>query len=231
MCNEENAHGNPLKKIRHSGNRQVNTWVKRKLECPVDRPDLQHAVRVCAKAAAKLTADDWLMLKRIGRFAWQKAPIKLTVQSDSDWAGERKTRKNVSSGNIRFGDHLLRSWCKDECVIALSSGEAELYAACMAALQVMGIESMARDQGVDLDAMELQVDANAAIGIIGRQGLGKVRHVDMGYLWLQAAVRGKQVVLRKVQSGDNMADIGTKVLDWDTIQRYMENLGCVRFDQ
>ena len=29
----ENAHGNPFKKIRHSGNRQVNTWVMRKLEC------------------------------------------------------------------------------------------------------------------------------------------------------------------------------------------------------
>ena len=82
----------------------------------------------------------------------------------------------------------------------------------------MGIESMAREQGVDLDAMELKVDANVAIGIIGRQGLGKVRHLDLNYLWLQAAVRGKQVVLRKVQSGDNMADIGTKVLDRDTIQ-------------
>ena len=37
--------------------------------------------------------------------------------------------------------------------------------------------------------------------------------------------------MRKIQSGDNMADIGTKVLDRDTIQRHMENLGCVRFDQ
>ena len=89
----------------------------------------------------------------------------MPVQSDSDWAGERKTRKSVSSGNIRFGHHLLRSWSKDQSVIALSSGEAELYAACMAAQQAMGIESMAREQGV------------AAIGIIGRQGLGKVRHL------------------------------------------------------
>ena len=181
-------------------------------------------------------------------FAWQKAPIKL----------RKETRKSVSSGNIRFGHACLaesthktekgdaekcfvgqhpfwtpslRSWSKDQSVIALSSGEAELYAACMAAQQAMGIENMAREQGVDLDAMELQVDANAAIGIIGRQGLGKVRNLDLSYLWLQAAVRGKQVVLRKVHSGDNMADIGTKVLDRDTIQRHMENLGCVRFDQ
>ena len=57
--------------------------------------------------------------------------------------------------------------------------EAELYAPCMAAQQAMGTENMARELGVYLDAMELQVDANAAIGIIGRQGLGKLRHLDM----------------------------------------------------
>ena len=79
--------------------------------------------------------------------------------------------------------------------------------------------------------MELQVDANAAIGIIGRQGLGKLRHSDFGHLWLHAAGWGKLVVLCKIQSGDNLADIGTKVLDRDTIQSYMKKMGCVRFEQ
>ena len=93
----------------------------------VARPDLQHAVRVCSKSAANMTSDDWLKLKRIGRylkgfphigimFAWQKAPTRLTVQSDSEWTGERKTRK-------------------DQSTIAMNSGEAELHAACVAAQQ------------------------------------------------------------------------------------------------
>ena len=162
---------------------RLNCWA-------VDRPDLQHAVRVCSKSAAKPTTDDWLELSRIGRyvkgsphigimFAWQNAPTKSTVQSDSDWAGERRTRKSASSVNIRFGRHLLRCWSKDQSVTALSSGDAELYAARMAAQHAVGMESMAREQGVDLDAMELQVDASAAIGIVGRQGLATVRHLDL----------------------------------------------------
>ena len=145
---------------------RLNCWA-------VDRPDLQHAASVCFKTTAKPTTDDWLKLKCVGRyvqgsphiginFAWEKPPTKLTVQGDSDWAGERKTRKSGSSGNIRFGHHLLRSWSKDQSVIAMSSGEAELYAACMAAQQAMGMENLAREQGVDLDTMELQVDSNAA---------------------------------------------------------------------
>ena len=80
--------------------------------------------------------------------------------------------------------------------------------------------------GVHFDAMELQLDANAAIGIIGRQGLGKLRHLDLSYLWLQSAVQRNHVNLKKVQSENNMTD-----LEKDNIDHHMKNLGCVRFDR
>ena len=136
-------------------------------------------------------------------FEWQ--PRRLVVQSDSGWAGDKSTRKSVSAG--------------DQTVIAMSSG----YAARQ--------ENMARELGVHLDAMELQVGANAAIGIIGKQGLGNLRHLDLRYLWLQSVVRGKQVNLKRVQSESNMADFGTKVLEKEKIDRHMKNLRCVRFDR
>ena len=143
------------------------------------------------------------------------------VQSDSDWAGDKNTRKSVSVGNIRYGQHMLRSWSKDQIVIAI----------CMEAQQAMGTENMGRELRVHLDAMELQVGANAAIGIIGRRRLGKLRHLALSYLWLPSAVRGKQVNLKKVQSESNMADLGTKVLEKDKIGRHMKSMGCARFDR
>ena len=33
-------------------------------------------------------------------FEWQTAPRRLTVQSDSDWARDKSTRKSVSAGNV-----------------------------------------------------------------------------------------------------------------------------------
>ena len=84
----------------------------------------------------------------------QTAPSRISVQSDSGWAGDRIKRKSVSAGNIPCGQHVLRSWSKDHTVIAMSSGEAELFAACMAAQQAMGTESMAPESGVHHDAME-----------------------------------------------------------------------------
>ena len=118
-----------------------------------------------------------------------------------------------------------------QAVKAMNSGESELCAAYMAVQQAIGTESMARELGVHLDAMELQVGANTAIGIVGRQGLGNLRHIDLSYLWLQAAVRGKQVDPKKLQSESNMVDLGTKALEKEQIGRHMKNLECVQFDQ
>ena len=110
-------------------------------------------------------------------FEWEAAPRRLSVQSDSDWAGDKSTRKSVSAGHIRYGQHLIRSWIKDQTDIAMSSGEPELYAACTAAQQAVGTENMARELGEHLDAMKLQVDVKAVIGMIGR-----LRHLDLSFL-------------------------------------------------
>ena len=37
---------------------------------------------------------------------------RFIVQRNSHWARDKSTRKSVSAGNIRYGQHLLRSWEK-----------------------------------------------------------------------------------------------------------------------
>ena len=52
------------------------------------------------------------------------------------------------------------------------------------------------------DALDpwLYVDASAAIGVAQRTGLGKIRHLDTGSLWLQQAVKSGKVGVLKVVS-------------------------------
>ena len=52
----------------------------------------------------------------------------IDVHVDSDWAGERYSRKSNSGGLIAWAGGLLKSWSKRQSTIATSSGEAELYA-------------------------------------------------------------------------------------------------------
>ena len=49
-------------------------------------------------------------------------------------------------------------------------------------------------------------DASAALGIIGRTGLGKMRHVDTSYLWLQQQSIKYKIKFQKVLGTENPAD-------------------------
>ena len=96
-----------------------------------------------------------------------------------------------------LGAHALKTWSTTQQIIALSSGEAELYALTKAGSQTLGIMAMARDFGMELEGT-LHTDSTAAIGMTYRVGLGKVRHVRVQYLWLQERVAHKELGLAKV---------------------------------
>ncbi len=63
-------------------------------------------------------------------------------------------------------------------MVALSSGEAELYSITKAASQALGIMSLGADLGIEPRG-KIHSDANAALGIIQRQRLGKLRHINV----------------------------------------------------
>ena len=65
---------------------------------------------------------------------------------------------------------------------------------------------------------------SAARGIIHRAGLGKLRHLETGYLWLQAAVRAKRLQVRKVLGSENPADLFTKHLAATDMWKHLETL-------
>ena len=56
---------------------------------------------------------------------------------------------------------------------------------------------MLKDLGLKA-SVALFTDSSAAHGIIHREGLGKLRHLETGYLWLQAVVKNKRLQVRQV---------------------------------
>ncbi len=73
--------------------------------------------------------------------------------------------------------------------------------------------------------MALHCDSSAAIGIAFRQGLGKVRHLQVQELWLQQKLLRKDLSLKKVPGALNGADLMTKYLAADTLQAMVRSLG------
>eukprot|EP00959_Pyramimonas_sp_CCMP1952_P447541 9371093-Pyramimonas_sp.AAC.1 len=62
-------------------------------------------------------------------------------------------------------------------------------------------------------AVKVCEDITAAIGICSRLGVGRIRHLDVKYLWLQEKVAEKEVPTVKVPTAENVADLMTKALD------------------
>ena len=135
---------------------QYKSIVARANYLSTDRPDIQYAVKKLATHMSKPTNRNWQELKRLGRYLkgkprliikydWQNPINVLTSFSDSDWAGDRKTRKSTSGGVITIGSHYIKSWSKNQSVIALSSAEAELYGIIKTSSETLGIISILKD--------------------------------------------------------------------------------------
>ena len=84
------------------------------------------------------------------------------------------------------------------------------------ACKALGSAALAQDLGIDL-RVRLHVDAAAALGIIERQGVGRVRHLDIGLLWLQEQQLRRIVELTKVLGTENPADLMTKHIAQDLV--------------
>ena len=76
----------------------------------------------------------------------------------------------------------------------------------------------------------LRSDATAAIGIVDREGLGRVRHLAAADLWIQQRVRRSEMAVSKLPGRDNLVDLGTKGLDSVTLSRHMATRGFVHRD-
>ena len=105
----------------------------------------------------------------------------------------------------------LKLWSSTQAFLALSSGEAEYYAALKGASHGLGLQSMLADLGISTE-VHRSTDSAAAKGLVNSRGLGKTRHVEVCDLWLQSKVDRQEVTIHKVSGESSSADLFTKYL-------------------
>ena len=146
------------------------------------------------------------------------------MESDSDHAGCIRTRKSTSGGVMRWGGCVLKWWSKTQPTIALSSGEAELAALVRATSEGLGMKSIMEEFSFNV-RLKVKSDAIAAIGIVKRQGLGRVRHLAVADLWIQQRAKEGSVRFEKLPGPENTSDILTKPIDAETLNKHLATLG------
>ena len=77
----------------------------------------------------------------------------------------------------------------------------------------------------------LAIDAKATEHTFHRQGIGKLKHIDVAYLWVQDEIKSQRLRVRRVRSEENVADLGTEQISKTVIAKHCLSLGYVNMDE
>ena len=214
--------------------KQYRSLVARLNYLAADRPDMQYSVKELCRDMATPSEGSWRRLERACRFligtprlVWKfdlQNPVSVVdTFSDANWAGCRKARKSTSGGAMVVGTHLIKTYSKTQATIARSSAESELYAIVRATSESLGMITLLDDLGSEFQA-RIHMDATAAQGVIDRQGISKIRHLDVNALWLQEQLARERAPITKVLGTKNGADLMTKNVDGPLMTEHCKRL-------
>ncbi len=89
--------------------------------------------------------------------------LDINAYTDSDWAGCQKTRKSTSGTAIQVLGCAVTALSRTQQTLALSSGEAELYAIGTAVLESLRLRNFLMETGLaQTCSIIIQTDSTAA---------------------------------------------------------------------
>ena len=93
------------------------------------------------------------------------------------------------------------------------------------ASRLIALQQLLKDLGKPDTKGRLWTDAAAAKGMASRRGVGGVRHLETPTPWVQKAIKDKRFTLHKKKGEDNIADLGTKHVETQTMWKLLNKMG------
>ena len=207
------------------------------------RPDISYATKELARALQQPTTADQQKLKHLLRYIkgtkdykqiirpTVKLPAKaipdINVYVDSDWAGCPTTRKSTTGFIISLLGTTINYGSRTQATIALSSAEAELYAINTGATEALHIRSLLMELlNINKVNIKIHTDSSSGKSMATRIGSSrKAKHIELKHLFIQQLISHDYVRIIKIHTNDNPADILTKYVSTETLQRHLQQAG------
>ena len=147
---------------------------------------------------------------------------ELEAMVDSDWTECHSTNGYC----IRLAGAVVAYASKRQHSVALSSTEAEIMAASLAAAEIINIRGLLREMGRVMDKPTvLYVDNQGAVALSkDMKSCQRSRHIERRYLRIREWVAAGKIEVRYVATASNAADALTKPLDVKTFERHVATL-------
>lgn len=203
------------------------------------RPDLAYSLKQLARGMTKATKYHRAVLTRLLRYVQGTTDmtVSMTMQprdpldkvvavrgfADSNW-GQDFDGRSTSGGCLYLGDFLLLHYARTQATVSQSSCEAELLAMNLCCREGQFVRGILEELGFQA-SLESYTDNTSATAVTARRGTGKMRNLRLRQLWLLQEVRAGRVVIRRVSSQENVADLFTKYLPNKGFQALVQQIG------
>ena len=132
-------------------------------------------------------------------FSFGRIVEEVTTYSDSYWAGCQETRKSSSAGVMQLGSRTLDAHTHQNNIsLQVAAQKQNCMLQRWERLAQKGLVWSFCDLGYEMKPV-LSMEAKVTEHIFHRQGIGRLKHMDIAYLWMQDAVRSKRLRVRRVK--------------------------------
>ena len=210
------------------------------------RPDIAYGVKELSRGVSQPTLEHLAKLRHLLRYlsgtknyclelrpkinlSEKSTSLTVTCHTDSDWAGCTSTRKSTSGVLCSVLGVAISALSRTQQTLALSSGEAELYALGLGVAESLFIKSLILEAGfAKTCSITLYTDSAAGKSMSNRWGTTrKTKHIELRFLFVQELILSGVIVVKKVLGTLNPADIMTKYVSKDTLQRHLSDAGIL----
>lgn len=202
------------------------------------RPDLAHALSVLSRfvGPGRHGSSHWKAALRVLGYVKRTshlglvlggASAQLTGYSDSSWADDQLDRRSSQGHCFTLGQGVISWRASRSPAVALSSCEAELYAACAASQESVWLGELLQTLGcVQEHPPILWCDNTSTISLTKDAVFsGRSKHIEARYYFVRELVQAGRLQTAHIPGTDNVADIFTKPLLSDDHYKLVAKLG------
>jgi hypothetical protein len=200
------------------------------------RPDIAYAVTKLSQFAANPNQEHLDRVLCICRYLLGTSQYALVYDgksnggligfADSDWASDPIMRKSTTGYLVKLANGVVCWNSQVQKSIALSSTEAEYMSLTDMSRQLVWIQSLFEELGINLSPIPLCGDNQGSIFLASNLAQEKrIKHIDLWYHYICEVIQLKKIELFFIEGSENPADLFTKNLGRIKFVKFREQLG------
>lgn len=204
------------------------------------RPDISFSINKVCQFLHAPTTTHWAAVKRILRY------VKYTVDtglkfcrnpsllvsgfSDADWAGSPDDRRSTGGFAVFLGPNLVSWSARKQATVSRSSTEAEYKALANATAEIMWVQTLLQELGVESPrAAKLWCD-NLGAKYLSANPIfhARTKHIEVDFHFVRERVARKLLEIAYISTKDQVADGFTKAIPVRQMEMFKNNLNLER---